>query len=206
MSARRRHAAFVALAFLAFPAPACRSGSAPQPAGDSAGRAPYGGPRLVLLGTGTPRADPARMGPCVALLAWGEAYLFDAGVGLVRRAAEAAAGHPELEPKRLSRVFLTHLHSDHTLGYPDLIFTPWVLGREKPLEAYGPAGLRSMTDHVLAAWAEDIGVRTKGAEGNPAEGVRVDVREIQPGYEFRDARVTITSFAVEHGTWPGAYG
>ena len=194
-------------AYAALGACACRSSPGGRPGDDGPAAASAGCPKLVLLGTGTPRADPERMGPCVALLAGGEAYLFDAGVGLVRRAAEAAAGgHPELEPQRLGRVFLTHLHSDHTLGYPDLIFTPWVLGREKPLEAYGPAGLQSMTDHVLAAWAEDIGVRTKGAEESPEDGARVEVHEIEPGHEFRDARVTITAFAVEHGTWAGAYG
>ncbi|MBI5499044.1 MAG: MBL fold metallo-hydrolase [Deltaproteobacteria bacterium] len=147
------------------------------------------------------------MGPCAAVLAGGEAYLFDAGAGLVRRAAEAyAAGHEELQPKRLARVFLTHLHSDHTLGFPDLILTPWVLGRERALEAYGPPGLQAMTDHLLAAWAEDIDVRIHGAEGNSPEGVRVEVHEIPAGHVYRDARVTITAFAVEHGTWPHSYG
>lgn len=165
----------------------------PSPPREDVAAAPAGGAKLVLLGTGTPRADPDRMGPCAAVLAGGEAYLFDAGVGLVRRAAEAfAAGHEELEPKRLARVFLTHLHSDHTLGYPDLILTPWVLGRERALEAYGPPGLQEMTDHLLAAWAEDIDVRIHGAEGNPPEGVRVEVHEIPAGYVYRDGRVTIT--------------
>jgi ribonuclease BN (tRNA processing enzyme) len=165
------------------------------------------GTRVVLLGTGTPRPEPEREGPCTAVLAGGRAYLFDAGTGLVRRAAAAfRAGQEELEPKRLSRVFFTHLHSDHTLGYPDLILTPWVVGRVEPLEAYGPPGLQAMTDHILAAWDEDIAVRRDGAERNDPAGVRVNVHEVSPGTVYRDENVTVVAFAVAHGPWPIAYG
>ena len=56
----------------------------------------------------------------------------------------------------IKTVFLTHLHSDHTVGYPDLIFTPWVMGRHEPLAVYGPKGIKAMTEHVLKAWQVDI--------------------------------------------------
>ena len=55
-----------------------------------------------------------------------------------------------------------HLHSDHTVGFPDMILTPWVLGREKPLYVYSPIGLQEMTDHILTADAEDIQERLDG--------------------------------------------
>ena len=109
--------------------------------------------QIVLLGTGTPNADPARSGPSVAIVANGCPYLVDFGPGVVRRAAAACqAGIQGLAVERLNRAFLTHLHSDHTAGYPDLILTPWVLKRDEPLHAYGPAGLGEMTDHILAAY------------------------------------------------------
>src|SRR5262245_29090665 len=73
---------------------------------------------VVLLGTGTPNADPDRWGPAVAIIVGDQAYLVDAGVGVVRRAAAAARDRHvrALEASQLRRVFLTHLHSDHTLG------------------------------------------------------------------------------------------
>ncbi len=102
--------------------------------------------RVVVLGTGNPSADPERWGPAVAVVVNDRAYLVDCGPGVVRRAAAAEKnGIAALKAKELKIVFITHLHSDHTLGYPDLIFSPWVLGRTEPLEAYGPHGLKKMT-------------------------------------------------------------
>ena len=104
--------------------------------------------RVVVLGTGNPSADPERSGPAVAVVVNGRAYLVDCGPGVVRRAAAAEKnGIAALKARELNIVFITHLHSDHTLGYPDLIFSPWVLGRKAPLEAFGPSGLVAMTGH-----------------------------------------------------------
>jgi len=163
--------------------------------------------RVVVLGTGTPAADPERWGPAVAVVVNGRAYLVDCGPGVVRRAAAAEKkGFPELTAKELKIVFITHLHSDHTLGYPDLIFSPWVMGREVPLEAYGPRGLRSMTDHVEKAWKEDVWVRRNGLEQEGPLGYRVNVHEIRAGVVYRDENVTVTAFPVKHGIWKEAYG
>jgi len=131
----------------------------------------------------------------------------DCGPGVVRRAAAAMReGFPELDVTTLNIVFITHLHSDHTLGYPDLIFSPWVLGRSAALEAYGPHGLKSMTSHIEKAWAEDIQVRREGLEQANATGYKVNVHEIGPGVVYRDADVTVTAFRVKHGSWKEAYG
>ena len=62
----------------------------------------------------------------------------------------------------IKTVVLTHMHSDHTVGYPDLIFTPWVMGRKEPLEVYGPKGLAAMTEHIQKAWKLDIDGRVSG--------------------------------------------
>ena len=119
--------------------------------------------QIVLLGTGNPNADPLRSGPAVAIVVNGTPYLIDSGPGVVRRAAAAhQAGIPGLEVSNLKRLFVTHLHSDHTLGYPDLILTPWVLGRDEPLEVYGPKGIAAMTNHILKAYDEDIRLRIDG--------------------------------------------
>jgi ribonuclease Z len=106
----------------------------------------------------------------------------------------------------LQTVFITHLHSDHTLGLPDLIFSPWVLGRTHPLEAYGPSGLKDMSDHIIAAWSKDIKVRTEGLERETLTGFQVNVHEIRAGTIYKDGNVTVTAFPVRHGTWDQAYG
>jgi ribonuclease BN (tRNA processing enzyme) len=164
--------------------------------------------RLVLLGTGTPQPDPDRSGPATAIVVNGSAYLVDFGPGVVRRAASAVIdkGIAALEPTNLRVVFLTHLHSDHTAGYPDLILTPWAMGRQTPLEVYGPKGLRSMTEHLLAAYQEDIVIRRDGMEKESPEGCKVNVHEIKAGLVYKDANVTVTAFPTRHGEWEHSFG
>ncbi len=176
--------------------------AAAQPAEPSASRT-----QVVLLGTGTPNADPDRSGSGLAIVVNGQAYLVDCGPGIVRRAAAAhRAGIDALAVEKLTHVFVTHLHSDHTLGYPDLIFTPWVLERPAPLEAYGPEGLAKMTEHILEAYEEDIRVRIDGLESANTTGYKVNVHEIAPGLIYRDKNVRVTAFPVRHGAWRLAYG
>jgi ribonuclease BN (tRNA processing enzyme) len=168
---------------------------------------PEHGTRIVMLGTGTPNPDPERAGPAVAIVVGNTPFLVDCGTGVVRRAAAAELnGINALDPERLGIVFITHLHSDHTLGYPDLILTPWILGRDKPLEAYGPKGLHAMTQNILRAWREDIAIRTNGLEHANRAGYRVNVHEIQPGLVYEDQNVKVTAFLVAHGSWKQAFG
>jgi ribonuclease BN (tRNA processing enzyme) len=163
--------------------------------------------QVVVLGTGTPIADPERSGPALAVVVNNAAYLVDCGPGVVRRAAAAEkAGIRALAVKNLKIVFITHLHSDHTLGYPDLIFSPWVLHRGEPLTAYGPRGLKAMTKHLEKAWEQDVRVRITGLEQADRTGYKVIVHEISPGIVYRDANVRVTAFPVKHGSWDQAFG
>lgn len=164
--------------------------------------------QLVLLGTGTPSPDPARSGPAVAVVVDDVPYIVDCGPGIVRRAAAAwqEKGIAGLEPARLTHVFVTHLHSDHTVGLPDLIFTPWVVGRSSPLYVFGPPGIRSMTEHLTAAYAEDIRMRSEGYEDNDPEGCKVVSVEIEAGVVYKDKRVKVTAIPVPHGQWKHAFG
>lgn len=161
--------------------------------------------RLVLLGTGTPNADPERSGPATAVIVDGAVYLFDAGPGIVRRAARAARDRdiPELEPRNLRRVFLTHLHSDHTVGLPDLLLSPWVLDRVEPLDVYGPPGTRGMAEGIAAAWRADVEVRLNGLEPREhnRDGYRIVPHEVAPGLAYEDEHVRILAFRVEHGSF-----
>jgi ribonuclease Z len=107
---------------------------------------------------------------------------------------------------RLRVAFLTHLHSDHTLGLPDLMFSPWVLGRTTPLAVYGPPGTRAMVDHLRAAYAADVEIRLHGGEPSNKTGHGGVGHDVPAGVVYRDALVTVTAFEVPHGRWPHAYG
>lgn len=158
--------------------------------------------QVVLLGTGNPAPDPDRSGPATAIVVNDTAYLVDFGPGVVRRAAAAAVdkGIEALRPTKLRVVFATHLHSDHTVGYPDLIFTPWTMGRKVPLEVYGPKGVKAMTEHILEAYRVDIETRTNpnGNQRGFPEGHEVNAHEISAGIVYKDANVTVTAFPTKH--------
>ena len=139
----------------------------------------------------------------------GQAYLFDAGAGVVRQATAAAQnfGIPGLEATNLTRLFFTHLHSDHTLGYADVMLTSWVLGRVHPLEVFGPLGTGAMTEHLKGAYAADIKIRTEGLEHLDLQALRVTVHEIEAaGPIYRDPNIQVRAIAVRHGSWPQAFG
>jgi ribonuclease Z len=120
----------------------------------------------------------------------------------VRRANAAFLdkGVKALEPTKLRVAFVTHLHSDHTVGYPDLIFTPWTVGRRVPLEVYGPKGLKAMTERILEAYRVDIETRTNpdGNQRGFPEGHKVNAHEIGAGVVYKDANVSVTAFATKH--------
>ena len=156
---------------------------------------------VILLGTGTPNPTPDRQGPALAIVSGGRPYLVDCGTGVVRRAVEAG-----IKVEDLSRAFITHLHSDHTLGYPDLLLTPGVLERTEPLQVFGPKGLRAMTERIVEAWREDRDVRFHGGEPSRPESYEVRPVEIEPGEVYRDENVRVIAFPVRHGAFKEAYG
>jgi len=162
---------------------------------------------IVFLGTGSPVPNADRQGPSLAIVANGKAYLVDAGSGVIRQANSAfQRGIPALRPTELDIAFLTHLHSDHTLGLPDLIFTPWIAERTKPLRLYGPEGTKEMAAHILEAFKEDIQVRTTGLERGNTTGYKVDAHDVQPGNVYQDGNVSVKAFLVKHGSWKEALG
>ena len=160
------------------------------------------GTKVVMIGTGTPNIDPERSGPATAIVVNGVAYIVDMGPGIVRRAQSASIVNniPALDPVKLKVVFVTHLHSDHTVGYPDLIFTPWTVGRHFPLEVYGPKGIIAMTENILKAYSVDIETRTNkyGNQKTFPEGYKVNAHEIKEGIVYKDSNITVTAFATKH--------
>jgi len=139
--------------------------------------------KVAFLGTGTPNPDPNHSGISVAIVVNDIPYLVDFGPGLIRQAAALSPRYggkiKGLAVENLKIAFLTHLHSDHTTGFADLIFTPWIEGRNEPLQVYGPEGIKSMSKHLLEAYKEDIRVRIYGSQPVNNIGWRIKAHEIR---------------------------
>jgi ribonuclease BN (tRNA processing enzyme) len=166
--------------------------------------------QIALLGTGNPNPDPLHSGPSIAIIVNETPYLIDFGPGVVRQAAALSPHYggriPALEARNLKQAFLTHLHSDHTIGYPDLVLTPWVMGRKQPLEVYGPIGTQVLTDHILKAYWADIEYRLDELEPANDLGWQVTANEFEEGEIYIDDNIRVEAFKVKHGTWSNAYG
>jgi len=167
--------------------------------------------KIVMLGTGNPNPNPSRSGCAIAIVVKNIPYIVDFGPGLIRQAAAMSPRYggsiKGLDVKNIKRAFLTHLHSDHTTGYPDLILTPWVMGRDEPLEVYGPEGIKEMTKNILKAYEEDIRYRLYGQEPANNQGWRVNCHEIiKEDTIYQDSNIIVEAFPVPHGTWPNSWG
>ena len=164
--------------------------------------------QVVMLGTGTPLPDAYRAGPSIAVIHKGEAYLFDIGAGAIRNAATARYKYdiPSLYPSQICCVFLTHMHSDHTMDFSELAFTLW-WRRRVPLFAWGPSGLKQMTTGMVDMMAVDTALRTAGMQPvqNP-DAYKVNVTEIEEGIVFQKDDLMVEAFAVNHGEIKPAFG
>jgi ribonuclease Z len=157
--------------------------------------------RVTLLGTGTPFPNTARFGSAILVEVAAKKLLFDCGRGVVIRLTQGGAS-----PKEIDGLFLTHLHSDHIVGIPDLWLTGWFLGRSKPLRIWGPAGTSSMTQDLGKAFAFDIHIRQAAPDPLPAKGVEIDAKEVAQGEIYKDGSTRASAFLVDHGTVKPAFG
>ncbi len=157
--------------------------------------------RVTMLGTGTPVPNAERLGSAILVEVAGKRLLFDCGRGAVIRLTQAG-----VSPSEIDGLFLTHLHSDHVVGIPDLWLSGWFLGRDRPLQVWGPSGTRSMGEHLLQAFAFDIHIREDAPEPLPAKGAEIDAKEIEQGNVYDDGSVRVTAFVVDHGPVKPAFG
>jgi ribonuclease Z len=160
--------------------------------------------RVTLLGTASgPRVHPDLAGISTLVEAGGERFLFDAGRGFMPRLVEA--GFPM---NAVTKLFLTHLHSDHVVDIPDLLLMPWAAAPERkvPLEVWGPDGTRKMMRHLEDAFAFDIRMRRDVDESFSPDGIRVVAHDIREGKVYEKNGVTITAFRVTHGRVEPSYG
>jgi len=157
--------------------------------------------QVILLGTGYPRPDPERAGPATAVVVGEKLFVVDAGRGVVMRLAAT-----EFPLSALRAVFLTHLHSDHIVGLPDLFNTSWIFKRYTPLELYGPEGTRELAAALLDFFAVDIPVRRDLTEMHPGAGATINTHIVEEGVVYEDEDVRVTAFLVDHRPMGPAFG
>jgi ribonuclease Z len=157
--------------------------------------------KVTLLGTGNPRPVISRFGPSILVEAGKEKLLFDCGRGATQRLYQLKTPFTEI-----TGLFLTHLHSDHTVGIPDLWLTGWVMGRDTPLPVWGPKGTKAMMRHLQEAYAFDIHIRRDVDTKLPGAGATMVAKDIQQGVVYEKGGVRVTAFLVDHGEIKPAFG
>lgn len=159
---------------------------------------------VTILGSGGgPPVDLEQYGPSILIEVGGERLLFDCGRGATLRLAQAG-----VPIAAITRLFLTHLHSDHVIQIPDLFLAGWVgsAGRKIPLEVWRPVGTQDMMANLERAFAVDIHVRRDVDEKWPAEGISVHTHEVSQGVVFDEEGVKVTAFLVDHEPIAPAFG
>jgi ribonuclease Z len=157
---------------------------------------------VILLGTGYPRPDANHAGPATAVVAGEKWFLVDAGRGTTMRIAGTS-----LKYENLRGVCITHLHSDHTAGLPDVFITSWQFGRKTtPLELYGPSEIKQLSDAMLQFFAYDIHMRRDLIEKHPAAGATIRTHVVREGVIYDDGDLRVTAFDVDHAPVKPAFG
>jgi ribonuclease Z len=157
--------------------------------------------KVTLLGTGSPRPVMSRFGPSILVEAGKEKLIFDCGRGATQRLYQL-----KIPFSQITALFLTHLHSDHTVGIPDLWLTGWVMGRTIPLPVWGPKGTKAMMEHLRQAYAFDIHIRRDVDTKLPGGGAEVVAKDIEEGVVYNRGGVKVTAFLVDHGEIKPAFG
>ncbi|MCZ6645176.1 MAG: MBL fold metallo-hydrolase [SAR324 cluster bacterium] len=156
--------------------------------------------RVTLLGTGCPIADEHRYGPSALVEAGEESWLVDCGSGVTQRLlAHGSSG------ARITGLLLTHLHSDHTVDFIQLLISGWHQGRQGPLRVYGPARTKAFFEGLLEAWQPEFRQRL-AHELRPPQGLEVEIEEIDGNWTLQTPELRIGNTEVRHQPIPQSFG
>ena len=165
--------------------------------------------KVFVLGSGTPNPDPDRGGSSYLIMVDKTPYLIDFGAGVVRNFAGLTTewgGDLEVDTTSIEHAFLTHMHSDHTLGLSDLIITPWIMGKTKSLKLHGPKELDLMAKNIIDAYAFDINYRINGTQPQNSTGYKYEFFEIYDGYVYENQELRLEAFKNTHGDLEKSFG
>src|ERR1051325_10783189 len=143
--------------------------------------------KVTLMGTGSPQPRMDRFGPSILVEAGGERLVFDCGRGATQRLEQI-----KIHVGDITALFLTHLHSDHVVGIPDLWLTGWLTGRKVPLRVWGPTGTKNMMTHLQEAFEFDIHIRRDVDEKIPGQGELVEAKDVEEGVVYENGGVKVT--------------
>ena len=157
--------------------------------------------KITILGSGTPRVNIDRFSQSILVEHKNDKFLFDAGRGALLRLNQS-----RILPNEINNIFFTHLHSDHILGFSDILMTGWVYHRQKPLNVFGPPGTTNFIDSTIKSFEEDIKVRSLPPEKLDINNLKSNIEIIFDGYTYKKNGLTVETFAVKHEPFTYAFG
>ncbi|GAA0613744.1 MBL fold metallo-hydrolase [Paenochrobactrum glaciei] len=152
--------------------------------------------KIHFLGTGSPIPLTSRFGPSILIQAGDQYLLFDGGRGAIQRIYSLGIPFPKID-----KLFITHLHSDHTVGIPDIFLTSWVRGRKTPFEVWGPEGTTHLMNGIRSAFEYDIKIRIDQNDGS-----NIKIHDIDEGIIYDKDELQVIAFQVDHGPVKPAFG
>ena len=157
--------------------------------------------KVTILGSGTPRVNIDRFSQSILIEHKNDKFLFDAGRGALLRLNQS-----RILPNEIENIFFTHLHSDHILGFSDILMTGWVYHRQKPLNIFGPPGTINFVDSTIRSFEEDIKVRSLPPESLNVENLKSNIEIIYDDFTYNKNGLTIETFAVKQEPFTYAFG
>ena len=157
--------------------------------------------KVTILGSGTPRVNIDRFSQSILIEHKNDKFLFDVGRGALLRLNQS-----RILPNEIENIFFTHLHSDHILGFSDILMTGWVYHRQKPLNIFGPPGTINFVDSTIKSFEEDIKVRSLPPESLNVENLKSNIEIIYDDFIYKKNGLTIETFAVKHEPFTYAFG